>query len=45
MDSYDMATNRFLEKPSLKRYFVGNPYFKYYDTNEMVTFKDGEEYI
>lgn len=28
-----------------KRYFLGNPYFKYYNTHEMVRFSDAEMYL
>ena len=28
-----------------KESFLANPYFKYYNTNEMVQFSDAEEYI
>lgn len=28
-----------------RKVFLGNPYFKYYDTKEMVRFSDGEDYL
>ena len=43
-DDYELAKSG-LKKASAKSFFKGNKYFKYYDTGEMVTFKDGEEYL
>lgn len=41
-DGFDMYEIR---KKSARSFFIGNRYFKYYDTDEMVTFKDGDEFI
>lgn len=37
----DLAMNR----RSARSVFLGNPYFKYYNTKEMVRFKDAEDYV
>jgi len=34
-----------MERKYLTRGFLGNRYFKYYKTGEMVTFTDAEEYL
>lgn len=38
-DSYEIG------KKTFKKAFLANRYFKFYDTEEMVTFSDAEEYI
>lgn len=32
-------------KCKAKKYFLGNPYFRYYDSYDMVRFTDAEEYV
>lgn len=38
-DSYEMGVNQG------KKYFLANPFFKYYNTNELVKFSDADEYL
>lgn len=34
-----------IRRPSFKRRFLANPYFKYYDTKELVIFEDADVYL
>lgn len=42
---YDSFASYQMSIPFMRKVFLGNPYFKYYDTNEMVQFGDEEEFI
>ncbi len=42
---YDGLEQYALNNPTAKKFYLGNPYFKYYNRKEMVTFGDEENYI
>lgn len=42
---YDGLENYMYGNHLTKRIYLGNPYFKYYNTHEMVTFADADEFI
>lgn len=42
---YDSIDNFIFGRYKLKKVFLGNNYFKYYDSTALVTFEDAEEFI
>ena len=42
---YDGFSNWENNKATFKKSFIANPYFKYYDSNELVTFEDAEDFV